>query len=438
MYKNVIPLIFGTDESYILPTGVTISSILKNASNTTFYDMYILISDDCENKCRELYAPLQEQYKNFDMKFVKMNAQIFDNANVTNPHVRIPTYYRLMSAEILQHYDRCICLDSDLLVYRDLTELFKIELGDNYIAGVKAWDDQQPTEMNRKHMLLLSMDQYIYLGVLVMNLRQIRRDNMTSVFLEHMNKGYRSDDQDVFNVCCYNRISFLPVKYNLLTRFYKIKIPAGVQVYSEAELMEAWENPAIIHFPGRLIKPWLNLRVKGAAEWWKYAEIFSLSAIYKYFYEMSRRWADSLDWTNFIEKLSRDKKIVLFGYSEIGRSVYASLKKTGKYDIIGFCDNDPQKYGGTYQGIPIWGVEQLLGLNESFDVVITSQLYGREIKDQLMRNGVGESSIVEYTNKSKMYYRAIEKQYIETELLQICIKENLIERYSLDEWFFDR
>ena len=70
--------------------------------------------------------------------------------------------------------------------------------------------------------------------------------------------------------------------------------------------------------------------------------------------------------------------------------------------------------------------------------MITSQLYGREIKDQLMRNGVGESSIVEYTNKSKMYYRAIEKQYIETELLQICIKENLIERYSLDEWFFDR
>ena len=279
MYKSVIPLIFGTDESYILPTGVTISSILNNSSNTTFYDIYILTSDDCENKCREVYVPLLDRYKNFDMNYIKMNDRIFDNANVTNPHVRIPTYYRLLSAEILPQYDRCICLDSDLLVYQDLTELFQIELGENYIAGVKAWDDQQPTVMNQRHMLadgLSSMDQYIYLGVLVMNLKQIRQDKMTSIFLEHMNKGYRSDDQDVFNVCCYNRISFLPVKYNLLTRFYKVKMPAGVQVYSKAELEEAWENPAIIHFPGRLIKPWLNLRVKGASEWWKYAEILDV------------------------------------------------------------------------------------------------------------------------------------------------------------------
>lgn len=71
------------------------------------------------------------------------------------------------------------------------------------------------------------------------------------------------------------------------------------------------------------IKPWLNLRVKGANEWWKYAEIFKLSKIYKRYYETSRGWAEGLDWTNFIGKLSSDKKMVLFGYSEIGRSVYS-------------------------------------------------------------------------------------------------------------------
>ena len=81
-------------------------------------------------------------------------------------------------------------------------------------------------------------------------------------------------------------------------------------------------------------------------------------------------------------------------------------------------------------------IEQLLDLNESFNVVITSQLYWKEIEDQLVRNGIEASSIVVYTNKSKLYYRAIDKHYIETELRQICFQESLVEKYALDEWLF--
>ncbi len=111
----------------------------------------------------------------------------------------------------MSQYDRCIVLDSDILIQDDLTELFHWELGGNYIAGVKSWEDQQPTRLNLEHMIndgLPSMDQYIYMGVLLMNLAQIRRDNITGQFLEHMEKGYLSDDQDVFNICCYGKISF--------------------------------------------------------------------------------------------------------------------------------------------------------------------------------------------------------------------------------------
>lgn len=465
MYKNIVPLLFATDSTYIFPTAVVINSILKNADNTTFYDIYIFLDQKNIETCKSLLAKLENIYENFKITYLKIDTQLFQNVKTTNPHVTNPAYFRLLAAELLPQYDRCICLDSDILVKQDLTELYNVEMKDNYIAGVKSWDDQQPTEENRKHMLsdgLPSMDQYLYTGVLVMNLKQMRHENVTAKFMQHINKRYRSDDQDVFNICCYDRITFLPAKYNLLIRFYHIKLLEGKQIYSKQELEEAWTKPVILHFPGRRIKPWVNGRVKEADGWWKYAEIYRDSKQYQYYREMQKTWVQEMGWSGLMKKIDNHKKLVLFGFSDTGREVFYSLKRGGIYRVIGFCDNDSQKQGQFFEEVPIWSPSHLLKLDEEFVVIITSQFYFSEIKKQLIGLGLAPENIVVYTRKNPFYYRAISDKYFKEELEDIYYKEygtpvmftsdeyeelirklkmsteeevrHLISKYSLNEW----
>lgn len=422
MMEGKIPVVLSTDENYIFPTLVVISSMLQYAHEKTEYDIYIQTTEECREKCMEMAQYLYKKYQNFDLHLIIMNQVLFKNIKVTNIHVKSPTYYRLMVAEQLQKYDKCIILDSDILVQDDLTKLYNWEIDENYIAGVKSWEDQQPTQMNYDHMIsngLPSMDDYIYSGVLLLNLKQIRQDHIMDRFLLHMNKGYRSDDQDVFNICCYGKISFLPLRYNLLVRHYKEEFPEGRQIYSDAEIHNAWEHPAILHYPGRLIKPWKNNRVKLGAEWWRNAEVFKETEEYRALKKKMDAWTRQLDFRYIEEHIPEGSKIILFGFSDIGKKVCDKLTRTGRYVIVGFCDNDMKKQGSVYEQIYVYDMDEVTVDQETlgYYFIITSQRSKEEIKKQLMGRNIREDKIFIYTDLNWQYYASIENKDTLTEWL---------------------
>ena len=101
------------------------------------------------------------------------------------PHINLTTYYRLLIGEYLpKEIEKCIYLDVDICVLKDLSELFLIEMKNNYIAGVVAAGYYFNEKENCERLNLPSMRQYVNAGMLVMNLKQIRKDNMTLKFLE--------------------------------------------------------------------------------------------------------------------------------------------------------------------------------------------------------------------------------------------------------------
>lgn len=411
--ERKIPVVLSTDENYIFPTFVVISSMLQYAHEETVYDIYIQTLETCRKKCLEMTQYLHRSYQNFKLYLLIMDQALFERVKVTNVHVKSPTYYRLLAAEQLPQCDRCVILDSDILVQDDLTELYQWEIGDNYVAGVRSWEDQQPTQTNHEHMVsigLPSMDSYIYSGVLLLNLRQIREDNITDRFMAHMRKGYTSDDQDVFNVCCYGNISFLPLRYNLLVRHYKEKFPEGVQIYSNKEINDASEYPAILHYPGRLIKPWKNNKVKLGREWWKCAKIFEETVEYNTFKADMDKWTGQLGVGYIENNIPAGSRIVLFGFSNIGKKVCAELLETKKYKIIGFSDNDKNKHGLMYEQFHVIDIDAVTNTREAAEYyfVITSQRSAEEIKEQLMEKGIRENRIFIYTNLNQKYCRSIE------------------------------
>ncbi|NFU04236.1 TIGR00180 family glycosyltransferase, partial [Clostridium botulinum] len=86
------------------------------------------------------------------------------------------------------------------------------------------------------------------------------------------------------------------------------------------------------------------------------------------------------------ESALRKEKLILFGASKMGETVY-SLLKDG-YDIDYFCDNDKNKWGKELCGLKIISPEYLSKEEFKHSNIIITSMYYKEISKQLNRSGI--------------------------------------------------
>ena len=274
-----IPVILSADNNYAPYMSVTLVSILENADDDVFYDFYLLVPDNFMEEYKTLILKDSQKYKNNKINFINMQ-NAFASTKRMVAHISEQTYYRLKAANILpEKYDKCFYFDVDVVVNTGLRELFSTELDGYYIAAVKAagyYFRKDWAERYCKRIGIPNIYQYINAGVLLMNLKKIREDNLTPVFEKEAYNNYPTVDQDIFNKICYNHILHLPFKYNVMTKYKSIvdsDLPEYKQmceIYGENELIEAIATPKIVHYADK-IKPWSNPSVILATLWWKYA-----------------------------------------------------------------------------------------------------------------------------------------------------------------------
>lgn len=284
--ETVIPIAMATDDNYVLPTIVTMTSMLENSKSTTKYEYYLLLSGNVEAKNKEKLLSLRNRYKNCSIKLIDMKDK-FKGAYISN-HITTPTYYRLVLPSLLSNIRKVIYLDVDMIIKKDLSELFNVNIENYYLAGVKNPHGYICKDENfnwADYLGVKSIDQYINGGMLVMNLEKMREDNLENKFLNFINnKNLNNEkiflhDQDVINSVCYNKIYHLPCKYNLMLHyeaksvndFYNNKWLR--ECYDKNEWLEAHECPYVLHYSSWK-KPWKKgfTRMYRAEEWWQYAK----------------------------------------------------------------------------------------------------------------------------------------------------------------------
>lgn len=279
---DTIPVVLAADNNYRYPLMVTLLSSLMNAKKNTKYQFIILVSDQFDMESMELINKLLKQYDMPEAVFYNMQDN-YQNIEMQIKHISYATFYRLQLPELLKEVEKCIYLDVDVVVKKDLKEFFDTELGDNYIAGVKAAGYYYPEEKKTATISLLEidkLDQYINAGVLLINLKKMREDKLTETFEKLLEKNFPSQDQDILNAACYGHIKVLPPKYNAMTK-YNVGIKDEYDrieclhiCYTREEWNEACETPVIIHYADRW-KPWQDLRGIFVQEWWKYIKILN-------------------------------------------------------------------------------------------------------------------------------------------------------------------
>lgn len=265
-----IPIAMALDDGYTYPTMVAMTSILENASKGTKYDFYIMHPGEFNDENKVKLKSIGRKYRNkCNINLIDMEDK-YKNAN-DKGHITTPCYYRLSLSEVVPNLDKIIWLDGDTLAYKDLKEMYDIDMEGYYYKGVL---DENVSAVDN---FTTENDHCICSGVMLVNLKELRKDNMVEKFadfIEKNNERLIQHDQTTINAVCYKKIGILPLKYGILnysmeTLKENAKAFRCKNKYTETEIEEAYENTCVLHC---VCKPWKNAGVRGSKSWWDYAK----------------------------------------------------------------------------------------------------------------------------------------------------------------------
>ncbi|MBP5655296.1 MAG: hypothetical protein J6X33_07240 [Clostridiales bacterium] len=274
--KDRVNIVLASDNGYFIPLLVTLYSLLTSKGENTDYVVTVLVPDDFDKKNKDVINSLANDFNNSEVTFINMQDQ-YKDASINIQHITIPTYYRLKLPEILDA-DKCLYLDVDIVVRKDLLPLFGTDMGSNYLAGVKAagyYSSEERMKNLAEYLGIAAFDQYVNAGVLLINLKQMREDNLSEQFEKYVSANFKSQDQDILNKVCYGKIMVLPPIYNSMTKYRnssdecyeKEDYSFLPRCYSKDEWAAACSDPVIIHYADR-VKPWETFGSDYSAAWW--------------------------------------------------------------------------------------------------------------------------------------------------------------------------
>ncbi len=255
-------IVFAVDNNYVAYLYACLKSLIKHISQSDAYSIYVLHTTVSDINIENIMAL---QQKNIKITFVNMHdfiTQELSKTFVVNSHFTPETYYRFFLPNIFPNLDKVLYLDADMLIFHDIKPLFDIDLSDCYLAATHDYEvirifnsSNNPDVEYFSNVLGVSPEKYFQAGVMMLNLKKMRQDNVTTKLIEclHRIKAPKFVDQDVLNVVCQNNVRYIPVKWDCLWHFpftddqYALNL--GKKCFDLYE--EAIRSPYIVHFTGK-------------------------------------------------------------------------------------------------------------------------------------------------------------------------------------------
>ena len=348
-----INIALATDKGYLKQAIVVMESVMISGKQDNTYHFYLLTDVGTEKAFRDYKKRLCIRYNNCKIDCIIME-DIFGGVDIHISHITTPTYYRLLLPRLIS-CDRCIYLDCDVIVCRDLADMYYTEMNDCEVAGVVAPSYHKLPENGREYMQqtgLLSMEQYINAGVLLLHLANMRAHGFCEKVDLLLNKQFPTQDQDIINIVSYGYIKRLPYKYNFQVACLSWERSCYEDVITDRELHEAQEQPYIIHY-STSEKPWECFDISYADIWWEmcnktivYDEFYSLYKNSFYYYGIIKNkylWQLEPFSEQWIEALRKYNGIYIYGAGKKGRKVIEYLlsnKIAIKAVLVSTMDNN--------------------------------------------------------------------------------------------------
>ncbi|MCR5668030.1 MAG: hypothetical protein K6G05_03130 [Lachnospiraceae bacterium] len=204
---------------YTLFVGTVIQSVLENTLSKVCFHIF---HDNTLNRTnKEKLIQTVGEFGSY-IQFHEVNPGDFEVENEAIKRFTIGTMFRLIIPRVLTGIEKLIYLDADLLVNRDIKELWDIDIAGYSLAAVKdiGYKDLAffPEFVKQKEGLA---DRYFNAGVLLMNLSFIRNTGdlleLTHRFLEENPDAYLLD-QDALNYYFNSSTLLLDDNWNVQVR----------------------------------------------------------------------------------------------------------------------------------------------------------------------------------------------------------------------------
>ena len=314
--KKEIPIFFATDNNYVPFLAVALTSLLDNASKDYYYRIFVLTTSLKKEYIDELTLICKDAGEKIaSIEFVDLREEMEKSSG--NFHLRDyyskETYCRVFIPRVFSQYDKVIYLDCDIVVTGDISELYNIELGDNLVgaASEEVMVEYDVFGTYVEKALGVPRGEYFSAGVLLINAKKYREEEIESKFINLMNTfTFRvTQDEDYLNVLCRGKTKMIDVGWN--------KSAFETPGFSD-------KNLKLIHYKINW-KPWHYDNVHYEEYFWKYAQktflygnILKIKASYsqdlherdRIAFENLKKMAieDTNDPENYFNSLSRDSK----------------------------------------------------------------------------------------------------------------------------------
>jgi len=246
-----IPVLFCIDEKFWQHAAVSIASLLENNPQSTFRIFVVSAAEMNMAEVAKLRTMIEAAGSTLE-PIVYSQATAYQHLP-THKHLTFAVYLRLFITEYIERsIDKILYLDSDIIVCSDITELWSLPLGDAYIAAAREPYDRA----QREPLGFSSTDLYINAGVMLVNLKQWRTDEVLPRLLDFAEKNQKiipSLDQDTINGVFRGRIREIGYQWNwqaLFPRFTPAELGLDSETFSALR-----RAPKIVHFTSRY-KPW--------------------------------------------------------------------------------------------------------------------------------------------------------------------------------------
>ena len=177
--KLILSFSYALNNKYIYPTLVAMTSLVINAGNNTFYNIYALVSPVFKEKNKKILMSIEQNYNpHCKIIFINMGNE-FKGVDINN---KIPTaaYYRLEIHNILPDVDRIVYMDGDTALFQDLSELIILDMKEIYILGFLDSIPKALRKFKFKNAVVLCS------GVLLMYLNDLRINNISEKYIKFL------------------------------------------------------------------------------------------------------------------------------------------------------------------------------------------------------------------------------------------------------------
>ena len=255
--KTVVPVFYAVDDNYLPYLTVSLTSLKRNADKDCQYLVHVLTAGISEEMQRKL---IECEEKNVRIQCVNVSEKMEEVKN--SLHLRDyytgATYYRIFIASMFPQYEKAVYLDCDTVLLGDISELYKIELGENLVGAIPDGAVAVVPEFRAytKDVLGIEAENYFNAGVLLMNLAQFRKERFYEKFCSLLGQ-YRfkvAQDQDYLNVICRDKVTYIGMEWN--------RMPIG----DKGDAL-----PKLIHY-NLTMKPWHYEDILFQEYFWEYAK----------------------------------------------------------------------------------------------------------------------------------------------------------------------